>query len=195
MLDPKSPILQALYNRRPDEAARLADETATLTIWEAAALGRNTAIGQALAADPASLNSVGSDGHLPLGLAAFFGHASTVRLLLERGADVHAPAQNFMKVQPLHAAVGSRNTDVVRAVLAARPDINARQQVGYTPLMGAAAAGSAELVNLLLEAGADPACVSEDHKTAADVARDHGHLELADRLQHLQSRIRPASAG
>jgi len=44
MLDPKSEILAALYHQKPDEAVRLADAAPSLTIWEAAALGRDAAI-------------------------------------------------------------------------------------------------------------------------------------------------------
>jgi ankyrin repeat protein len=54
--------------------------------------------------------------------------------------------------------------------------------MGYTPLMGAASAGRDDLVNLLLARGADPAAVSEDGKTAASLAREHGHETLAVRL-------------
>ena len=185
MLDPKSAILQALYTRQPEEAARLAGEAAALTIWEAAALGRDADVERCLAHDPAALGAAAADGHLPLGLAAFFGHASTVRLLLARGADAGAAARNAMQVQPLHAAAASRNLETVRAVLTGRPDVNARQQLGYTPLMGAAAAGDPEMVDLLLAAGADPTLVSEDGKTAADVANEHGHPAVANYLQRL----------
>lgn len=185
MLDPKSAILHALYTRQPEEAARLAGEAAALTIWEAAALGRDAEVERCLADDPATLGAAAADGHFPLGLAAFFGHPSTVRLLLARGADVGAAARNAMRVQPLHAAAASRNVEAVRAVLTGRPDVNARQQVGYTPLMGAAAAGDREMVDLLLAAGADPTLVSEDGKTAADVANEHGHPAVASYLQRL----------
>jgi uncharacterized protein len=185
MLDPKSKILEALYTRQPDEAVRLANHAGSLTIWEAAALGRDADVERSLAGDPTSVAAVAADGHSPLGLAAFFGHASTVRLLLARGADVRATAQNAMRVQPLHAAAASRNVEVVRAVLTGRPDVNARQQVGYTPLMGAAASGLQEMVDLLLGAGADPTLVSEDGKTAADVANEHGHPAVASCLQRL----------
>lgn len=188
MLDPKSAILHALYTRQLDEANRLAADATSLTIWEAAALGRDADVERCLANDPTALGAVAADGHLPLGLAAFFGHTSTVGLLLARGADVGAAAHNEMKVQPLHAAAGSRNVDVVRAVLAGRPDVNARQQLGYTPLMGAAASGNQEMVDLLLDAGADPALVSEDGKTAADVANEHGHPAVATYLQRLLQR-------
>lgn len=183
MLDPKSEILAALYQRDTDGANRLADAADSLTIWEAAALGRDAVADRALSADPAAQNLAGADGNVPLGLAAFFGHGSTVRLLLERGADVHAVAQNFMRVQPLHAAVGGRCAEAVEAILAHGPDVNARQQFGYTPLMGAAAAGREDLADLLMQHGADPSVVSEDGKTAADVAREHNFEALATRLE------------
>jgi len=180
--DPKSEILNALYHQKPDEAVRLADAAPSLTIWEAAALGRDAAVEPLLASDGALANTASPDGYFPLGLAAFFGHLSTVKLLLARGADVHASAQNAMKVQPLHAAVGSRKAETVALLLEHGADVNARQQVGYTPLMGAAAAGRADLVDLLLDHGADPSLISEDGKTAADVAREHGHPALAESL-------------
>ena len=188
MLDPKSQILAALYQQQPAEAQRLADAAAALTIWEAAALGRNTAVEQALAADASLVDSWSADGHVPVGLAAFFGHPSTVRLLLARGADVHATARNPMQVQPLHAAVAGRNAEAVAAILEQGADPDARQQAGYTPLMGAAAAGRDDIADLLLARGADPSLGNEDGKSAAAIAHEHGHPALALRLS-------PASAG
>jgi ankyrin repeat protein len=182
MLDPKSEILGALYQQKPDDAVRLAEAASSLTIWEAAALGRYAAVERLLAADATLANTAAPDGHYPLGLAAFFGHPATVRLLLARGADVHAAAQNEMKVQPLHAAIASRNAETVAVLLGHGADANARQQIGYTALMGAAGAGRHDLVDLLLARGAAASLVSDEGKTAADIARDHGHRALADRL-------------
>ena len=179
--DPKSPILAALYRNNRAEAERLA-EGAALTIFEAAALARNDRIAALLDADPALANSWADDGHTPLGLAAFFAGGSTVRLLLERGADVGAAARNDMKVQPLHAAVASRNAEAVTLLLERGADVNARQQVGYTPLMGAAAAGREDFVDQLLAKGADRTVATDDGKTAATIAREHGHEALGTRL-------------
>lgn len=181
MQDPHSAVLTALYHNNRDEARRLAAGGA-LTIWEAAALGSDDRVAQLLDEDPALANAWSPDGYPPVGLAAFFAGASTVRLLLDRGADVSAAARNAMKVQALHAAVAARDVDSVALLLERGADVNARQQVGYTPLMAAAESGRQDLVDLLLKHGADPSLHSEDGKTAGDLAREHGHVEVAARL-------------
>ena len=191
MPDPQSQILTALYRGQREDAARLADAAPSLTIWEAAALGRDAAVGRLLDEDGGLVNAPAPDGHFPLGLAAFFGNPSTVVLLLERGADVHAAARNTMSVQPLHAAVAGRSLEAATAILDRGADPNARQQVGYTPLMGAAAADRADIVDLLLARGADPALVSDDGKTAAAIATEHGFTALAGRLGLLTARSKP----
>jgi ankyrin repeat protein len=180
--DPGSPILAALYQRQRDEADRLA-EGASLTIWEAAALGRDARVTELVRTDPALVTAWSPDGWTPLALAAFFAPASTVRVLLDAGGDVSAVARNAMKVQPLHAAVAARNVEAVRLLLERGADPNARQQIGYTPLMGAAGSGIEELVSMLLARGADRSPVSEEGKTAAVIALEHGHQALAERLK------------
>jgi ankyrin repeat protein len=180
--DPGSAILTAMYHNKRDEAQRLAAEAAALTVWEAAALGADDRLKTLLERDASLANAFAPDGHTPAGLAAFFAPASTTRLLLDRGAAVSTPARNDMKVQPLHAAVAARNAGAVALLLERGADPNARQQLGYTPLMGAANAGRDDMVDLLLDRRADPAMVNDDGKTAADIARDHGHVALAERL-------------
>jgi uncharacterized protein len=192
MLDPNSAILNALYRRQPDEATRLAERATSLTIWEAAALGRDANVLRLIDADRSLINAYAPDGHFPLGLAAFFGHAATVRLLLSAGADVDAVARNSMRVQSLHAAVASRNLEAVTAIVEHGANVNARQQAGYTPLMGAASAGRLDIAELLLARGADPALISEDGKSAAVIAQEHGHASLAELLA---GRVTPTSAG
>ena len=188
MLDPKSDILNALYRQQRDEAIRLAEDRAALTIWEAAALGRDAELRRLVDADATLVNALAPDGNFPLGLAAFFGHPASVRLLLERGASVSAAAQNPMQVQALHAAVAGRNAEAVAAILDAGADPNARQQVGYTPLMGAASANREDIVDLLLARGADPSLLSDDGQTASGIATDHGHGALAERLARTPAR-------
>ena len=183
MLDPKSGILAALYQMKREEAIALADAASTLTVWEAAALDRTAALERLLDSQPDLANAYSPDGNTPLGLACFFGASAAVRSLLRRGADVSAVAANVMRVQPLHAAVSGQHAEAVSLLLEHGADVNARQQVGYTPLMGAAGAGRDDIADLLLSHGADPSLSSEDGKTACGIALERGHPGLAERLQ------------
>jgi ankyrin repeat protein len=66
--------------------------------------------------------------------------------------------------------------------VAATGDPNVTPKHGYTPLMEAALNGSADMVDVLLAAGADRAQRNPDGKSAGDFAREKGHAELAKRL-------------
>ena len=54
---------------------------------------------------------------------------------------------------------------------------------GRTPLHWAAANGRGSIAELLLGRGADPAAIDKRRKTPADLARDAGFAELAERLE------------
>src|SRR5206468_4735453 len=88
-----SDVLQAIYRGDRDEAERLAAEK-ELDVFEASALGRTDRLRELLDGDPALVNAYGDDGFHPIGLASFFGHVDTARLLYERGADANQVARN-----------------------------------------------------------------------------------------------------
>jgi hypothetical protein len=73
---------------------------------------------------------------------------------------------------PLHAAAEGDNADVVRALLDAGADVNARDAFGNTPLRNAAAAGTLAVVKLLVAAGADPLIPGRMTLNAVDRARE-----------------------
>jgi ankyrin repeat protein len=102
--------------------------------------------------------------------------------LLRAGADPEAVADNEIRVRPLHSALAGRSVGVVSMLLAAGVDIDVTQQRGFTPLMAAAMIGDVELTDLLLACGADSRRVSDDGRTAADVAQAAGHDMLVERL-------------
>jgi ankyrin repeat protein len=56
--------------------------------------------------------------------------------------------------------------------------VNAGVEGGHTPLHSAAFNGNAEIVGLLLAAGADPAAPNDDGKTPLDLAREQGHEDV-----------------
>lgn len=66
-----------------------------------------------------------------------------------------------------------------------RTMLDARDDQGRTPLMLSATKGSLDLCVLLLEAGANPALVCNEGKTAARIAAEMGHEALGSMLQSL----------
>jgi uncharacterized protein len=182
--DGVSPILWALYTNQ----AALADlllarvPEATLTIHEAAATGRTARLAAILGSDPNAVNAWSPDGFQPLGLAAFFGRAEAVDVLLAHGADVNAAARNPLSVAPLHSALAGPNPDLARVLLAAGADANAHQAGHVAPLHTTAYLGLFELSQLLLEHGADPASADDQGRTPEAVARQRGHTAVADLL-------------
>jgi ankyrin repeat protein len=176
-----SPILDALYHGRTDEANRLLAATSpeALSVHEAAAMGITSRLDQLLAEDPSLLNAWSPDGFQPLGLACFFGQREAAELLLARGGELNTPARHPFHVTALHAALASPQPGFAAVLVAAGADVNARQQGGFTPLHEAAHSGYLDIARLLLEHGADPRATSEAGKTPADIARERGHAEVS----------------
>jgi ankyrin repeat protein len=154
----------------------------------------------------ADVNAVAGDGKTALALAIFNGNYDVASFLVDSKADVNrADAQRFT---PLFWAVDRRNKEtapnfpwmvtadplpLIRKLLDAGANPNAlvnntpraRMREGSprivfaTALMRAAFAADLELVNLLLEHGADPKVMSRDSETmlsaAAGLAFIHGY--------------------
>jgi ankyrin repeat protein len=176
-------VLQARYRGRLDAVEAILAADPPLDAFDAAALGRADVLAPALDADGGVAQARSGDGFTPLHLAAFFGHADTARLLLDRGADPAAVADNPMRVQPLHSAVAGRHGDLAALLVERGAPVNAAQHGGWTPLHAAAQHGDEALVDLLLGAGADPAAANDDGRTPADLADAAGHPTLAARLR------------
>jgi ankyrin repeat protein len=177
-------LMQSLYRNRNDLVQLFLDRGHALTFYEAAALGDLSRMRALLDADPSLLDAFGEDGFNALGLAIFFRHPEVARLLIDRGADVVAPARNAMKVAPVHAAATQGDVEMMQLLLERGADPNARQQMDYTPLHSSANRGDAETARLLVSRGADARAKTSDGKTPADVARERGFHELASWLDN-----------
>ena len=173
-----SPVMWAVYNGKSDVARLLASRVA-ITFHEACALGDIERVLTMLDADPSLLNANAPDGFPPVGLAIFFRQPAVARLLIERGADVTAAADNPMRVAPVHAAAAACDRDTMRLLLERGADPNAKQQMDYTALHGAASRGDVEMAQMLIERGADRNARGSDGKSVAQVAIEHGHPEFA----------------
>ena len=164
--------------------AQLATRGVVLDIFEAAAVGDVLRLEDILAADPGAVHSFSGDGWTPLHLAAAFGTPEAVDVLLQHGAQVDVVSKNPQRNQALHAALAlGRNRESVKLLLAHGADPNATQVGGFTPLFSAATANRRDLVDLLIESGAQAHHRSDLGKTAAEFARERGHTELAEWLE------------
>ena len=181
-----SPILEALYRGDREAVDSLLESSPTLDVFEAAALGRTERVRELLDEDPALVDGWSVDGFMPLHLAAFFGHADTVSLLVDRGAPTDPVSRHeFIKATPLHSAVaqeGAADLRTVEVLLDAGAPVNATAEGGGTPLHSAAFNGDTAIVKALLDRGADPEARSGDGKTPLDLASDQGHGVVAGLL-------------
>ena len=87
-------------------------------------------------------------------LAAFFAELRDHMVAFEDCATVDALTRGFQGETPLKIAVVRQDAQLVRDVLEAGADPNAKGEDDYTPLHHAAGRESIEIVRLLLEHGA-----------------------------------------
>ena len=177
-----SPFTAARYSRQDAVAQVLRDKGAQLDIFAVAMAGVDDRLVSLLAGDRTLVTRYSHDGWTPLHLAAFFGRAPSVEILLANGADVHARSRNDMQNTPLHAAAAGRHIDVVTVLLAHGADVNARQQGGWTALHQAAQNGDVEMARLLLAHGAVEQSRADNNQTPMDLALTRGHQSMADIL-------------
>jgi ankyrin repeat protein len=117
----------------------------------------------------AQVNARARLGWTALLVASVKGNVATARALLDGGAEPNAP--DAYGWTPLMRAVHTRHPNIVELLLS-RPDtdIDARERDGATALHIAASLGEKEMVALLLDAGANPAILDAQHRSAADLA-------------------------
>lgn len=159
-----SELLQALYRGDRARAEELLAGNPPLSVFEAAATGRTDRMRELLDDDPSLANTFGDDGFHPLGLACFFGHVDTTKLLLERGADVNALSRHeHIQTAAIHAAAASNEEgtdestryELVKLVLDHGADPNLRQGGGFRAIDAARQNGDARVEQLLKQHGAE----------------------------------------
>lgn len=124
-------------------------------------------------------------GESPLMMAAIKGHLPLAKRLIERKAEVNKPGW-----APLHYAAANAEPvglELVRLLLEHHAYIDAESPNKTTPLMMAARYGSPDVVQVLLEEGADPTLRNEQSLTALDFAQ---RAERKDAVRLLTAALR-----
>lgn len=114
--------------------------------------------------------------------AATKGNVREVTRLIDAGAKIDQPDIDGPLFMAAYAGDSDAHHQVVELLLAKGAQIDILNSVGCTPLMGAANRGNLGAVELLLEAGADPALKGRG-RNALDWAMTSGSPDTIRRLQ------------
>ena len=116
----------------------------------------------------------------PLLLAAAAGHVEIVRILL---VDARAPAEGEWARKIIEREGEDRDLRDPGAGAGAGAEVERAYPLGWTPLMVACQGGHAEVVKLLVMAGANLELRSPMEKTALEIAREHGWVDIVGILE------------
>lgn len=152
-----------------------------------AAMGRRLHLVQAMLAAGVDINKTIGEGQTALFMSLLAPDAGQpvddrcALVLLNAGAD--SSLKHESGAMPIHLAAASNYLGALQALLDRRPqDVDAKTNIGITPLMMAATEGHAEAVRLLLKFGADRTLKDDEGLTAKDVAIKNRNEDLVPLL-------------
>jgi ankyrin repeat protein len=143
-----------------------------------AAFGGHTLIVKTLLRHGAAVDAQDHSDRSSLAIAADEGHNDVVEELLRNGANVNLSGKNAWS--PLNQALMRNHRDAVKLLLDAGANPVGQDEFGFAPLL--IASKDLELVNLLLEAGADPNSDLVGGATVLHFAARQGNVPLVQRL-------------
>ena len=167
----RTPVAQLLIERGAD--VKLTGRSGISPI-AAAAFAGNEVIVEALLAHGADERAPDETGKPPIVYAAAGARLDIVKRLLARNIDINARYPNDLTLLmwasgPDEHAPEAQAAEVVGFLLDQGAPIDDRDDRGRTALMIAAEGGHADIANLLLARGADPALKDKAGKRAADL--------------------------
>ncbi|CAI7614169.1 unnamed protein product [Penicillium viridicatum] len=123
----------------------------------------------------AGLKIAGDNGHTPLHTAACSGHAEVVKLLLEKGAKIHNGSDGSKT--PLYCACLNGHHQVAQMLLQREPELMTTHEE-WIPLFAASKCGFLDIVQLLIQKGADIGARGSFRETPLYIACENGHIEV-----------------
>ncbi len=136
---------------------------------------------------------------LILALVAMIGISliNAVVKLMPTGLEPKPREKSPEAVRALLYAIEKNNVVYGQKVLSMNFNPDLHHENGYTPLAYAALKGSAQMVEMLLRNGADPALPTREGETPVELALRGGHQEVADALKRARQErdAAPAPAG
>ena len=149
-------------------------------LYRAAASG-NAGLVELLLLHGAGVNMQCIEGKTPLHNAVESGSEDIVGLLVDENPEVDV--RDVLGRTPLWAAVEGGHAGIARLLLERGAEIYENEfESGQTVLHRAALRGYGDVVDLLIEAGADPELEDEEGHTAAGLAARYGHNGVARAL-------------
>lgn len=154
-----------------------------LDFFETAALGTRQDLDSLLGKDANRVRARNEFGWTALHMAAFAGNVDNMRLLLDRGADLHSRAGSRFRNTPLQVALLTGEYEAAKLLIERGADVLDRQAEGFAPIHEAASLGRADLVQLLLDHGAEVNSMSDDGRTALSEAKRRKHAAVVALLK------------
>jgi len=136
--------------------------------------------------------AVDEAGETALMHAAHGGHVAAVQLLIAAGADVNAKSpQGWTALAK--AAYNSETergyVEVIEVLHEAGASLDERIFLGITPLMLAAGGGDAQVVEWLINTGADVLAANEGGRTARMMADDKFYVDVINLLHEAEQQL------
>lgn len=150
-----------------------------LTALNYAVLGKRADVMKVLLAAGADPNNVGLDGRACM---LYVTDSKLAEELIVHRADVNVQDPQTGSTLLIYAAVNGK-LDLVKILVEAKANINARDAKGGTALFGASARGHTEIVEFLWKHGADlEASEAEQKTTPLMIAAQNGHSPIVKML-------------
>lgn len=125
-------------------------------------------------------------GNTPLHQACKAGLINNARILLEAGSAVNA--KNHNESTPLHVLCygeyeSTHSIAFAQLLLDAGADVHATDKHGNTPLLVCCTSNRMDLINLLIEAGANPAVVNTEGQGGYEISQFYKSAAVIHKFQ------------